>query len=135
MTSLTLFRHVRYIVDHRYSYDEFDPTRAIFVAHYTCGLARNAVAAELRANNVDFADKGFLNSLPKYINNPSMTGFMIEQAVISWIAHNGLDVEPLKNKQMTVTAFEGDRPNWQTHITKNLCSIILKRSISEPSME
>ena len=47
-----------------------------------------------------------------------MTGFIIEQAVISWIVHNGLNVGQLKNQQMTVTVFEGDRPNWQNDITK-----------------
>ena len=67
-------KHIPQVIDHRYFYDEFHPAHVGFATRYTCGVARNAVAAELRANNVDFADKGFLMSLPKYINNPGMTG-------------------------------------------------------------
>ena len=111
-------KHISYLIDHRYFYDEFDPARKKFVARYTCGVARNAVAAELRANNYDFADEDFLRSLPRYINNPSMAGFMMEQAIISWIAKHGLYVGSLKNKKMEVIVFAGDYPKWRTDITK-----------------
>jgi len=31
-------KDIPHVVDHRYFYDEFDPTSAVFVAHYTWGL-------------------------------------------------------------------------------------------------
>src|SRR5438045_3525796 len=52
------------LVDHRYFYNEW--IQEDCVGNYTCGLARNAVAVELRANEWDFADTDFLKSLPDY---------------------------------------------------------------------
>ena len=94
-TTLQSVKDIPRLIDHRYFYEEFDTAHEMYVAHYSCGVARHAVAVELRANNVDFADDEFLTSLPEYINNPSVTGFLIEQAIISWIAKNGLEVGAL----------------------------------------
>src|SRR6266480_4578738 len=80
------------LVDHRYFYDEFDPERNWFVRNYTCGLFRNAVATLLLTNKVNFADGDFLRSLPDYISNPSVSRFIIEQAVLSSIATSGLNI-------------------------------------------
>src|SRR6266513_457810 len=91
----------------------------MYVAHCICDVVHHAVAMELRANNVDFADDGFLSSLLEYINKLSMIRFLIEQAIISWIAKNGLDVEPLNNQQMTMTVIRNRHPDWQKDITKN----------------
>src|SRR5436305_175868 len=94
------------LVDHRYFYDEFDPACKLLVGYYTCGLSRNAVAASLLTNKVNFADQDFLRSLPEYISNPSVAGFMIEQAVLSSIANNGLNIKQEINRPMEVFLFQ-----------------------------
>ena len=107
------------LVDHRYFYDEFDPKQKGFVGKYTCGLSRNAVAASLLTNKVNFANKDFLRSLPDYINNPSVSGFIIEQAVLSSIATSGLDIKkPEINRPMNVVSLQGRRPNFHTETKK-----------------
>src|ERR1700722_16599709 len=72
-------RDISDLVDHRHFYDEFNPTRKLLMGYYTCGLSRNAVAVSLLTNKVHFAED-FLRSLPQYISNQSVAGFMIEQA-------------------------------------------------------
>jgi hypothetical protein len=107
------------LVDHRYFYNKYDPEVQQHVGHYACGLSRNAVARVLLAKNVCFADKDFLKSLPQYINNPSVTGFMMELAVLSSIASTGLKLvesNDLKipaeiNSPMEVNLFRGRIPN------------------------
>jgi hypothetical protein len=42
------------LVDHRYFFDEFHEDQCANIARYTCGIARNAVATELLANEVNF---------------------------------------------------------------------------------
>ena len=84
------------LVDHRYFYDNW--IQEDYVGNYTCGLARNAVAVELRANEWDFADTDFLRSLPDYINDPCVTEFMIKQAVLSSIRSHGLAIGTGINK-------------------------------------
>ena len=96
------------LVDHRYFYDENDPKLGQYVGYYTCGLAAKAIGTMLLAtSNLRFADRDFLKSLPEYINNPSVTGFMIEQAVLSSIALNGLNIRQETNRSMEVKLFKG----------------------------
>jgi hypothetical protein len=99
-------------VDHRYFYNYEDGK-----GDYACGLARDAVAVELRANGWDFADTDFLKSLPNCINNPSVAGFMMEQAILSSIQSNGLAVGGLIKKPMTLVMFDGKFPKFKTGIT------------------
>ena len=98
-------------VDHRYFYDENDPKLGRHVGYYTCGLAAKAIGTMLLAmSNLRF-DEDFLKSLPQYINNPSVTGFMIEQAVLSSIALNGLDITSETNRPMEVNLFSDRFPD------------------------
>src|SRR5947199_605748 len=78
------------LVDLRYFYDEFDHRLKDDVGHYSCGIARNAVRGVLLESRLDNHDTEFLYSLPRFINNPSVAGFMIEHAVLASIAINGL---------------------------------------------
>ena len=106
------------LVDHRYFYDKRDPELGDYVGYYTCGLSRDTVAKMLLASHVHFADKDFLRSLPNYINNPSVCGFMIEQAVLSSIALNGLNITPETNHPMEVNLFDRRIPDLR-HQTEN----------------
>jgi hypothetical protein len=106
-----LAHHISDLVDHRYFYDKFDREHGAYMGHYTCGLSRDTVAKMLLASHVRFADHDFLLSLPDYINNPSVSGFMIEQAVLSSIALNGLDITPETNRPMEVNLFSGGFPD------------------------
>jgi hypothetical protein len=103
------------LVDHRYFYNE--QTQEGNVGNYTCGVVRNAVAMELRANGWNFADTDFLRSLPDYINNPCVAGFMIEQAVLSSIGSHGLAIGTSINKPMQVVMFEDKFPDFLTNKT------------------
>src|SRR5579871_1744671 len=129
-TSLTFSRHYNYIkaclshqyvrdssknfpelVDHRYFYDE--DTNNTYVANYTCGLARNAVAAVLREGGENFVDIKFLESIYNNINNPSVTRFIIEQAILSSIGFNGLPIRDCTNQPMTMVVFEEEFPKFR----------------------
>jgi len=106
--------HMPKLVDHRYFYDKYDPTLEKFVGHYTSGICRDAVAAMVLENRWRFDDKDLLQSLPKKITNPCIAGFMIEQAVLSLIVHNGLNITPELNNPMGHYFFEGEFPSFNT---------------------
>ena len=107
-----LSENIPKLIDHRYFYNTPDPKLGRNVGHCTCGLARKAVGTMLLVgSNVRFCDMDFLQSLPDYIHNPSVVGFMIEQAVLSSIALNGLNIRPETNRRMVVKAFEEEVPN------------------------
>ncbi|KAN0078798.1 hypothetical protein V8E54_005311 [Elaphomyces granulatus] len=83
------------LIDHRYFYCEFQSdvgSDIHIIGSYTCGFVCNAVAAELRAKEVDFADMDFLKSLPDYINIPCVTRFMMKQTILSSIVSSGLAI-------------------------------------------
>lgn len=72
--------------DHRYLYE--DEKGFGFIA---CGLARACLVSVLRMLDSDhhFVDGAFLSNL-KTTRNPSMRGFLIEQACLTYVLHNGL---------------------------------------------
>jgi len=81
------------LVDHRYFYAKKEPGNYLCQrGNYTCGLVRDAVADKLLELEVNFADSGFLNSLGRFIDNPSVTGFIMEHAVLSVIRSKGLAI-------------------------------------------
>jgi hypothetical protein len=90
------------LIDHRYFY-ELDDNKG----QYTCSLIRDAVAEQLLAWNEDFADTDFLTSLPNFIDNPSVVGFMVEHAVLSSIRSNGLAINAGIGDAMDVRLLRG----------------------------
>lgn len=70
------------LIDHRYFYELEG------LVNPTCGLVRCAVADQL----LDQGISDFLPSLPLVIDDPSITGFMVEHAVLSSIHSNGLPI-------------------------------------------
>ena len=92
-------------IDHRYFYVKEDGT-----ATYACGIAREAAARRLREYGMTaFASLDSLDTLEKYINNPSITRFFIEQAVLSSIVTNGLETMGV-NTQVRQEIFIDDYP-------------------------
>jgi len=65
---------------------------------------------------VNFADTNFLASLPAFITNPSVTGFMIESAVLSSIRSHGLAIGADIQRPMKIILF-ADSFNIATDIT------------------
>jgi hypothetical protein len=117
-------QHIPKLVDHRYFYDTYDSSREAFLGYYTCGLAAKAIGTTLLAtSNMRFADTAFLASLPKFINNPSVSGFMIEQAVLSSIALNGLSIRNETNCLMEVKVFDGPTVKFDPGIKKPILYI------------
>ena len=70
-----------------------------------CGVARDAVAEQLLTWNVNFANNSFLASLPEFITNGSVTGFMIEKAVLSSIGSRGLAIGAEIREPMEIRLF------------------------------
>jgi hypothetical protein len=73
------------LIDHRYFFERDG------YGSYTCGLVRDAVGDQLIFEE-NFADTDFLLSLPSFIDNRSVAGFMIEHAVLSSIRSKGLAI-------------------------------------------
>ena len=108
------------LIDHRYFYHQYkrpDQDVADYYGNYTCGLARNAVAAELLASKVNFADTDFLKPLSNFINNPSAARFMIEHAVVSSIGLKGLAIGATFQKPMDIILFQDATANFRKDIT------------------
>jgi hypothetical protein len=51
-------------------------------------------------------------ALNDYISNSSVTGFFIEQAVLSSIASRGLEIQEGISKEMDTVMFSGDIPEF-----------------------
>ena len=93
----------RRLVDHRYFYEEGG------IGKYACGVARIAAARQLRYYGVSrFGDAGCLSALNHYISNPSVTGFILEQAVLSSITSRGLDISREISGPMKAIMFPGN---------------------------
>ena len=110
-------KYIPELVDLRYFYDEYDPKRGKsgeFVGHYLCGIFRDAVRGVLLQNRLQFHDMDFLHSLPQYISNPSVAGFMIEQAVLASIVLHGLHIVPKHQGPITAIFFENKFPSFDT---------------------
>ncbi|KIX08921.1 uncharacterized protein Z518_03578 [Rhinocladiella mackenziei CBS 650.93] len=89
------------LIDHRYFYrDEND------IGHYTCGLVRDAVTNKLLELDVTFIDINFLNSLPDFIHNRSVVGYMMEYAILASIRSQGLRVGEWGSKGMELSFFQ-----------------------------
>lgn len=107
------------LVDHRFFFDEFNEKKRVHVANYTCGLARNAVATQLHVEKVNLSNSNFWGSLLNHINNPCITGFIIEQAILSRISFDGLNVAGKDiNTPMSMVSFSGSFPYFRTDITE-----------------
>jgi hypothetical protein len=107
------------LVDHRYFFDEFDEDKRVYTACSACGVARDAVAMELLADKVNLSDNDFWWSLPDHINNPCITGFIIEQAILSRISFSGLNIAGKDiNTSMSVVIFSSSFPGFRTDITE-----------------
>jgi hypothetical protein len=98
------------LIDHRYFYEVEG------LGNPTYGLVRNAVADQLLKEGVYFADTDFLPSLPLVIDNRSITGFMIEHAVLSSIHSNGLPIGAGIGKSMELRLLKA-RPDFETSVT------------------
>ena len=85
------------LIDHRYFYNKYDPEAEQQVGYSPCGLSRNVVAKMLLASDVFFGDRllKVITPVGQYINNPSVTRFMMELAVLSSIASTGLKLPVL----------------------------------------
>jgi hypothetical protein len=72
--------------DHRYMYQD-----GRGFGHIACGLARDCLVAVIRQLDGDshFVDGSFLSNI-KTMHNPSVRGFLIEQACLTYIRTNGL---------------------------------------------
>jgi hypothetical protein len=97
------------LIDNRYFYSEAPD----LIGKYTCGIAREAAVRQLRRFKVDkFGNTDFLTALNDYIDNPSVTGFFIEQAILSSIVSRGLNIQGEIYKKMDTVMFSGSFPKF-----------------------
>lgn len=99
-----------HVVDHRYFFATQSGSAEI--GSYTCGIAREAVARALRlyGRNTSVDYQFLLRALTTFANNPSVTGFLIEQAVLSSIGARGLDIGEEISSPMETIVFHGEFP-------------------------
>jgi hypothetical protein len=107
------------LIDHRYFYYVGGPDGSI--GKYTCGIAREAAARQLRRCGMEkFGQTDFLTALNDYIDNPSAIGFFIEQAILSSIAAHGLKIGQNIEDTMTVDMFAQKFPRFDTNATNSV---------------
>lgn len=104
-----------YLYDHRYFYvDDVDN------GHYTCGLARDAMAIILREKGEDiFLKPEWFKALADWKSNPSVLGFYVEGMCLSSISQKGLNAG-LNLGNMKVIMFQGKYPIYST-----TCNLVL----------
>jgi len=79
------------LVDHRYFYYTLQNNQRI--GGYTCGLARNGVEDRLLfLRGISIGDTDLLPWLDRVIDNPSVTGFVMEHIILSAILSKGLRI-------------------------------------------
>ena len=117
-TSLTSCRYQKYVdacierrpvparvrpelIDHRYFCE------AENVGSCACGIAREAVAGQLRLHGENRYGNTALQSLDDYISNESVVRFFIEQAILQTIQFRGLKTIPEISQPMTMIPFDG----------------------------
>ncbi|PWW76378.1 hypothetical protein C7212DRAFT_343574 [Tuber magnatum] len=97
------------LIDHWYFY-EWCPTSATRheVGAYACGIARDAVVKQLHEYGKNkFGDADFLKALDEYIDNEAVTGFFIEENLLSTISLSGLEIGRNISKPMDMQIFRG----------------------------
>lgn len=103
------------VVDHRYFFAARAPSGARIGA-YICGVAREALARGLRryGRNTLGGFHFLQRALTIFADNPSVTEFLIEQAVLSSIGNKGVDISEGINSPMETVMFGGDFPKIHT---------------------
>lgn len=112
------------LIDHRYFFQRNGR------GNYTCGLARDAVGDQLLIEE-NFADTNFLVSLPEFINNKSVAGFMIEYAILSSIRAKGLKIKAGIGDAMELRPLESP-PTFTRPSLVSRCCIGPEKLISRP---
>jgi len=75
----------------------------------TCGLARQAAAVVIRRGKPGLlCDKIWIRSLYTFRNNPSVVGFLVEQACLSAISTTGFYHGSITWQSFTATTFKGN---------------------------
>jgi hypothetical protein len=89
--------------DYRYFYADDDRGKC------TCGLAREAAAVVIRQGSPGLlCGNTWIQSLRTFKNNPSVVGFLVEQACLSAISTTGFHHGGIKWQSFTATIFKGD---------------------------
>ena len=100
------------LCDHRYFFAERQGDGTI-VGSYMCGIARGAVSRKLQQYGGIRAIENFWHlQFGSFINNPSMTGFLVEEACLSSISIHGLDIGMGLSTGIATQLFQGDFPQF-----------------------
>ena len=92
-------------LDHRYFYND----KGLDQGKCTCGLARQAAAIIIRHGSPSLlCGDTWIRSLRTFKNNPSMVGFLVEQACLSTISEIGFHYGSITWGSSTATTFTGD---------------------------
>lgn len=89
--------------DYRYFYDDEG------IGNCTCGLARQAAAVVIRWGSPGLmCGDTWIRSLRTFKNNPSVVGFLVEQACLSSISLTGFHHRDIEWGSLKATSFKGD---------------------------
>ena len=141
-TFANIFRHYHYIKAYIYSqpvqdlsinilklinlwyfYNEYNNKLEESVGHYLCSIARNAIGGVLLKKRLNYYNTEFLNALPEYINNPSITRFMIEYTILVSIVINSLSYLPYNLSLIKTSFFKGEILSFDTSKDKTMLYI------------
>lgn len=76
---------------------------------YTCGLTRQTAAVVIRRGSPGLlCSETWIDSLHTFRNNPSVVGFLVEQACLSAISATGFYHGNIKWQSLGATTFKGD---------------------------
>ena len=100
------------LCDHRYFFRKSQD--GVTRGFSTCGVARDALTKFLRGYGAIKASEYhyWLQYLPSVIHNPSVTGFLIEHACLSFIVLNGLNINMGISGGMFPQTFPGKYPDY-----------------------
>jgi len=91
--------------DYRYFY----PDRTFSFGNCTCGLARQAGAVVIRTESPGLlVGNVWLQALRAFKDNPSVIGFLVEQACLSAISRTGFSHGSINWESFPATLFQGD---------------------------
>jgi len=93
------------------------------VGHYLYSIARNTIGGVLLKKRLDYHNTEFLNALPEYINNPSVTRFIIKHTILALIAINSLSYLPYSPSLIKTSFFKGEILSFDTSKDKTVLYI------------
>ena len=93
------------------------------MGHYLYSIAHNTVGGILLKKRLYYHNIEFLNALLEYINNLSVTKFIIKHTILALIAINSFSYLPYSLSLIKILFFKGEIPSFNTSKDKTILYI------------